>query len=227
MSSDISLERVFETLAVQPRKGPGTGRVVMFVAARRGEGTSTVVRNALKAAGTNAVYGIDLDLKRNALATEMAKDATLGPAIDGRLNGASFYSLAGADGRARAETTPVFSYHRVDRSKVFVGAFDEKAAGAGGRVLLSPGQDYWNAARAGGATVIVDAPAILRSPVAVRMAEYMDAVVLVVGSDAGAAPVAIAAKHELMAVGANIIGLVHTGVPAPILKMERLLRMAS
>ncbi|WP_395647872.1 hypothetical protein [Terricaulis sp.] len=226
MSADISLDRVFETLAVQPRKGPGSGRVVMFVAARRGEGTSTIVRNALTFAGSGAVYGVDLDLKRNALAAEVAKEATLGPAIDGRLNGASFYSITDASGRPIAESKPAFSYHRVDRSKVFVGAFDDTVV-PGGRVLLTPGEEYWNAARAGGATVIVDAPAILRSPVAVRMAEYMDAVVLVVGSDPGAAPVAIAAKHQLMAAGANVIGLVHTGVPAPILKMEKLLRMAS
>lgn len=223
---DYSLERVFEALDQQPRKGAGAGRAVMFIAARRGEGTSTMVRAAARTANAGAIYAIDLDLKRNALAEEIAKDATLGPAIDGRLNGQSFYSLIDAAGRPVEETAPAFCYHRVDRTKLFVGALDQKAVGTS-RVLLSTGQDYWNAVREGGATLLLDAPAILRSPMGLRIAEYMDGVVLVVGSDPGAAPAAIAAKHQLMQAGANIIGLVHTGVPAPILKMERLLRMAS
>jgi hypothetical protein len=96
----------------------------------------------------------------------------------------------------------------------------------GGRVLISSEPDYWCAARAGGATVIVDAPALERSAIGLRVARHMDGVVLVVGADAGAAPAAMAARTEIVAAGGTLIGLVYTNASGPAVALDRLLAQA-
>ena len=104
--------------------------------------------------------------------------------------------------------------------------FDARLLPPAARVAVSGRPEYWNAARTSGATVVIDAPALERSQVALRVAPHMDGVVLVVGADAGAAPPAIAAKAALVNAGARVIGLVYTGADAPVMAIERLLRQA-
>jgi Mrp family chromosome partitioning ATPase len=91
---------------------------------------------------------------------------------------------------------------------------------------VSSSSDYWDRARAGGATIVVDAPALERSTIALRVAPHMDGVVLVVGADEGAAPAALAARAALASGGANLIGLVYAGDAGPARAIERLLRQA-
>lgn len=193
----------------------------MFAAARSLEGTTSAARAVAHAAGPGAVYAIDLDLRRNALAKALSEDGELGPRIDGELNGVRFYSV-----RDIPEPPPAFFYHRVGRSRVYAGVFDTRALPKGARVGISARPDYWDAARAGGAFVVVDAPALDRSSVAMRVAAHMDGVVLVVGSGRGAAPAALAAKASLLEAGANLIGLVYAGADTPVAAIERLLRHA-
>lgn len=225
--SAFSLDGVFDALNAQPSRSAGPGRCVMFVSARKGEGVTTISHAAVKAAGPDTVYAIDLELRRNALAKAF-KDSgdALGPRINGRLNGTSFYKIADGLGQIVEEARPAFSYHRLARSRLYVGVFDGRLVPEGGRILISSGPDYWNAARAGGAVVVVDAPALQRSQIALRVCAQMDGVVLVVGDDAGAAPAAIAAKADLLAAGANLIGLVYAKASAPVMAMDRLLRRA-
>jgi hypothetical protein len=198
----------------------------MFVSARRGEGVTTVARAVAEAAASSAVYAIDLDLKRNGLAKALCESAPLGPKIAGRLGGVSFYAVRGPGGAPMRELTPAFSYHRVGRSRVYAGVFDARLLARSARVAVSARPDYWDAARAGGATVVIDAPALERSNVSLRVARHMDGVVLVVGAGAGAAPAAIGAKAALVEAGANLIGLVYAGATAPVMAIERLLRQA-
>lgn len=217
----FSVEGVLDALAMQPRRGDGAGRAIMFVAARRNEGVTTAARAVANAAGPGAVYAIDLDLKRNALARELSADGELGPRIDGSLNGLSFYSV-----RDLPNAPPAFFYHRVGRSRVYAGVFDLRALPKNARVGISGRPDYWDSARAGGAFAVVDAPALERSSIALRVAPHMDGVVLVVGSGKGAAPAALAAKTALIEAGANLMGLVYAGADAPVVKLDRLLRQA-
>ncbi len=222
----FSVDGVLDALKAQRTRATGGGRTLLLVSARRGEGVTIVARAVAEAAGPGAVYAVDLDLKRNGLAKALCETAPLGPKIDGRLDGVSFYSVRGPGNVAMREVTPAFSYHRVGRSLVHAGVFDARLLPRSARVAVSARPDYWNAARAGGATVIIDAPALERSQVALRVAAHMDGVVLVVGADAGAAPAAIAAKAALVNAGANMIGLVYAGADAPVMAMERLLRQA-
>lgn len=222
----FSVEGVLDALAVQPRRGAGDGRAIMFIAARRGQGVTTAARAVAQAAGPGAIYAVDLDLKRNAFARELANIEPLGPKIDGRLNGACFYSVRGPNGIQLPERAPAFSYHRVGRSRIYAGVFDPRLLPEGGRVVISSAPHYWDAARAGSAMAIVDAPALERSDIGLRVARNMDGVVLVVGSDRGAAPAAIAAKDALVNAGANLMGIVYAGATAPVMAIERLLRQA-
>lgn len=215
----FSVEGVLDALAMQPRRG--NGRAIMLVAARGGEGVTTAARAVAHAAGPGAVYAIDLELARNDLARMLGADGVLGPRIDGALNGVNFHSVRGMPQAPRA-----FFYHRVGRSRVYAGVFDMRALPKGARVGISARPDYWDAARAGGAFVVVDAPALERSSVALRVAPHMDGVVLVVGAGEGAAPAAVAAKAALQGSGANLMGLVYSGAAAPVIAIERLFRQA-
>ena len=217
----FSVEGVLDALAMQPRRREGAGRAIMFVAARKLEGTTTAARAVANAAGPGAVYAIDLDLRRNALAKTLSEDGALGPRIDGALNGQSFYTV-----RDMPDAPPAFFYHRVGRSRVYAGVFDMRLLPKGARVGISAQPDYWDAASAGGAFVVVDAPALEHSSVALRVAPHMDGVVLVVGAGRGAAPAALEAKQQLVEAGAPLMGLVYAGAEAPVVALDRLLRQA-
>lgn len=216
----FSVAGVMDALRAQPAQGPG--RALMLIAAQHHAGNVALTAAVAGAAGPGAVYAIDLDLRRNALPQHFAP---LGPRIDGALNGRGFYAIVDKQGRPLAQAASYF-YHRVGRSRLYVGAFDGAAVPQGGRVLLSNAPDYWDAARAGGATVVVDAPALERSRVALRVARHMDGVVLLVGDAPGAAPAAMAAKTALREAGANLIGLVYAGASAPVMAIERVMRQA-
>lgn len=226
MSETFSVSGVIDALKAQPAPVRGGGRAVLIVSPTRSGEVTTIARAVAQTAGPGAVYAIDLDLKRNALAKALSETASLGPKIDGRLGGVSFYTLRSAGRTLLHEATPAFSFHRVGRSFVFAGVFDTRLVPRNVRVAVSARPDYWTAARAGGASVVVSAPGLERSDIALRVAPHMDGVVLVVGADTGAAPAAIAAKTALEGAGANIIGLVYAGATAPVMAIERLLRQA-
>lgn len=215
------VEGVLDALAMQPRRHGGGGRAIMFVAARKLEGTTVAARAVANAIGPGAVYAVDLDLRRNALARSLSEDGALGPRIDGALGGRNFYTV-----RDMQAPPPAFFFHRVGRSRVYAGVFDMRALPNGSRVGISARPDYWEAASSGGASVVVDAPALERNSVALRVAPHMDGVVLVVGSGAGAAPAALDAKRSLLVAGANLMGIVYAGADAPVMAIDRLLRQA-
>lgn len=220
------VDGVLDALAVQPRRSSGDGRAILLVAARHTEGATAAACAVAQSAGPGAVYAIDLDLKRNAMARELSQVEPLGPKIDGRLSGVPFYGLRGAHNSPAPETQLAFSLHRLGRSRLYAGIFDARVVAKGVRVVVSSGSEYWDAARAGGATVVLDAPALDRSHIALRVARHMDGVVLVVGAEPGDAPAAIAAKAALDDAGANVMGLVYAGVTAPLMAIERLMRQA-
>ncbi len=219
-----SVDGVFDALALQP--GRGEGRAVMFVSGRRGAGVTTFAQTVAQAATARAVYAIDLDLKRNALARALAGGTRLGAKQDGRIGGQTFYSVRGANGALLTERTPAFSYHSVGASRIHAGVFDVRALPEGGRVVVSSAPHYWDAVRAAGGFAIVDAPSLDRSQIGLRVARNMDGVVLLVGGEPGDAPAATAAKEALVAAGANVIGLVYAGASAPVIAIDRMLRQA-
>lgn len=225
-AESFSVDGVLAALAAQPRKSRGEGRALMVIAAADGEGVTSAARAVAEAAGPGAVYAIDLDLKRNALARALSAKAPLGPKSEGRINGASFYSLRGPGAVEAREARGVFSFHRVGATRVYAGVFDPRALPQGARIAVSGAPHFWDAVRASGGTAVVDAPALARSEAGLRVAAHMDGVVLVVSGEAGAAPAAIAARKKLAEAGANVMGLVYAGASAPVMAIERILRQA-
>lgn len=219
---EFRLNSVFDALAARPAKSRGEGRALMFVAAREAEHTPSVARAAAETAPAQRVFAIDLDLQRNELARALSEGAAFGPKVDGRLGGHSFCAALDAKGAPLAGGDTRFCYHRVGRSRIYAGVFDGRGLAKSARLLILDTPDYWNAARRGGAIVIVDAPAIARSRVALRVAPHMDGVVLVVGASAGAAPAARAAKAAIEAVGGEVIGLIYAGASMPFRAKSRL-----
>lgn len=223
MQWGFSVDGVLDALDALPHRSRGDGRAIMFVAARNKEGVTSAARAVAEASGPGAVYALDLDLKRNALARALMANGSLGPKMDGRVGGASFYGVRGANGAMLTERAPAFSFHRVGASRIYAGLFDARALPQGGRIVISAAPHYWDAVRASGAVAVVDAPALERSQVGLRVAPHMDGVVLVVGSDAGAAPAALQAKAALVNAGAHVLGLIYAGATAPVMAIERLL----
>ncbi len=204
-----------------PRIHGGDGLVVMMVAARAGEGTSSSARAAAEEARAPVLL-VDLDVKRNTHARHYA--GKLGPALDVGANGASFYRVKDASGALLREHA--VTRRLVTGAPIQVTAFDASALPAHARMQVSGDRAYWDGLRAMGVTALVDAPALSRSPLALKIAKHMDAVVLVVSGDAGAAPPAITAREALTEAGANVIGIVFARASAPVMTIDRLTRHA-
>ncbi|MEJ0059735.1 MAG: hypothetical protein WDM79_09260 [Terricaulis sp.] len=122
-----------------------------MIAARRGEGASTVARARRWCGGTG--HGV-CDRSRRAAQCARARLCAGRPCTRAahrwRLGGAAFHQIVTQTGAPCAETTPAFSYHRIGRSRLYVGAFDSQGMPQGGRVLISSEPDYWRGARAAG-----------------------------------------------------------------------------
>lgn len=226
VDSTVDLNGVFAALDAAPSKSFGGGRALMVVAARRGEGVTTLARAASLTAQARPVFAIDLDLRRNDLARTIAATHKLGAKVDGSLGGTNFCTAVDGAGKPLSGFHGAFSYHRAADARLYVGAFDGRALPKGAQVMVSSNADYWDSVRAGGALAIVDAPALGWSKVGLRVARHMDGVVLVVSSDAGAAPAALAAKAELDRAGAKVIGLIYTGADVSVPVLDRMLRQA-
>ena len=173
---------------MQPRRGAGGGRAIMFVAARRKEGVTTAARAVAQAAGPGAVYAIDLDLKRNALAQRARqRRRRSGPKIDGRLNGVSLLQRARPErhrsARARAGfLLPPRRPHADLRRRVRSRACCRTGARVGDLgsaatigMRRAPAARWWSSTRL----------RLSAARSALRVAPHMDGVVLVVGAGRG------------------------------------------
>lgn len=218
-----ALGGVLAAAQAAPARGPGDGRIVMLVAARPGEGVSTVARDAAAGAGAPVLL-VDLDVKRNPQARFYETSASLGAPGDGAINGASFVRVVTAQGatvRAGA-----LAFRRVAQTNVHVSQWSAGALPSGARVQIAADGAYWAALRASGALVVVDAPAIQKSGLALKLAKHMDAVVLVVAGNAGAAPPAMAARAALTEAGAHVAGLVFARAATEAVMIDRMTRQA-
>ncbi len=172
---------------------PGQGRVVQFVAATRGEGTSTIAREfAHFAAGraSRPVWLVDLDLlsapQHAAVAAEPARYGLLGRPAAASPDGSAFFTVrpAGRDRQGRRIPDAAYlSAQRAGASQMWVTRFRREMLRGGQTPQLQPGADYWQAMRRHAEAIVVDAPAADRSQAAAAMAPFMDLTVLVVSAE--------------------------------------------
>lgn len=210
-----------EMAALWAALGPGRpdrGRVIQFIAATSGEGTSTVAREFARLAAVRArkpVWLIDADLSTQSQQAEVSRDAErfgdLGKPAAASPNGSAFYTvqpaLRGRDGRQIADARLLSARPCLGR-RLWVTGFRGDALGAGQRAVALPRGNYWDAMRQHAETVVVDSPAADRTDFGLTLAPFADAVVLVVAADSADASEGAALRDELERLGARCAGLV-------------------
>lgn len=174
-----------------PRRS--AGRLVQFVAARRGEGTSTVAREFARAAarrGEGAVWLVELDVlagaQFDALACDPQAFGELGDAARASPDDSAFVTVDPPSRRPDGRPWPDAAYlaaYPVGGADFWVVRLRREALAEGQEVRLSGAPEYWRALRRHAAWVVIDAPAGERSRAAALVAPHMDATVLVVSAE--------------------------------------------
>ena len=171
----------------------GRARIIEFIGASGGEGTSTVAREfALHAAQVEGrrVWLVDLDLmgqtQTEALSADPVRHGDVGPGAVATPDGSMFFTVQPPLKRPDGRVWPDGRYiraHGVGGSDLWVTHFRRDALRGRQAVHVLPAPDYWNALRRHADLIVVDAPAAERSHAGLTVAPNMDAVVLVVAAD--------------------------------------------
>jgi len=219
--SDLSTE--MEALAERLGPAPGAvARLVQFVAAEPGEGTSTLARAfALEVARTaiRPVWLIELDLMRG----EQHSLISAEPEVYGRLGDPTraspdqsmFFTV-----QPRVEAPPggdagYLAAYAVGRSRLYVTRFRRERLAPGQSARILPSAAYWQALAARSDHVVIDAPAWSRSRAAGAVAPFVDANLLVVSAERRNPEAAAAVKHGVEAAGGRWAGVVANRAPKP------------
>jgi hypothetical protein len=213
---DLSAEmaELWASLGAPPA---GRGRLVEFIAARDGEGVSTVAREfAFYAARTlgRRVWLVDLDLMGQTQAASIAQSPArfgeLGSPASATPDGSTFFSvqppLKRPDGRPWPDAR-YMSSHAAGGPGFWVTRFRREAMRGRQGVHILPTPDYWKALRRHSDLVVVDAPAAERSQGGLTVAPFMDDVVLVVAADENDARAPAELRDDLIEAGGRCSGL--------------------
>lgn len=196
---------------IVPAKG---ARVVLFISAHAGEGTTSVAASfALIAASRTArtAWLVDLDIKRNAQYTAFAqgiiKDVGRpGHALDASLGAEQIYTVAGH------EKDPAYgkllNAHQIAGMRLLVTRFRRDRLPAGQKVQLRTAPGWWTALRAAADWVVIDAPALERTRAGLAFVSQADGVVLVVKADETPAADLTALRQDIEAHGGRVLGVV-------------------
>jgi Mrp family chromosome partitioning ATPase len=192
------------------------GRVIQFVSAASGEGTSTIAREfALCAAqrSRRPVWLIDLDVfgltQQRAAAKQTKRFGELGKPAAATPDGSVFFAVQPtAVGEEEGRQSRYLSARPAAKGKLWITRFHPEKLEAGQSVTLSRWPAYWNALRAHAEFVVIDAPAADRSTAAMTLAPVADLNVMVVAAEAGDARGPAALKEALEQAGGRMAGLV-------------------
>ena len=213
---DLSAEmaELWESLGAPPSGRP---LAIELIAARDGEGVSTVARElafTLARRERRRVWLIDLDLMGQSQAQVFADDPVrygeLGPAAQASPDGSMFFTvqppLTRPDGRPWPDSR-YLGAHSVGGPGLWVTRFRREAMRPNQGVHVTPTPAYWMALKRHADVVVVDAPATQRSQAGLTVAPFMDEVVLVVAADEADHRAPVQLRDELEAVGARCAGL--------------------
>jgi Mrp family chromosome partitioning ATPase len=197
---------------------PGQGRVVQFVAARRGEGASTIAREFARfAAGrcSRPVWLIDLDLQSGgqhaAVSGEPERFGLLGRPAAASPDGSAFFTVQPPAAGKQGRIVPDASYlcaQPAGGSRLWITRFRREMLKPGQNAHLVPSGDYWAAMRRHADLVAVDAPPAEHSPAALTMAPFVDFSVLVVAADSKDTRAPAALRDAIEQAGGRCAGLV-------------------
>lgn len=194
------------------------GRVIQFVCAHTGEGTSTVAREFARLAAVRArkpVWLIDADLaqpgQEDAVVAQPDRFGRLGPATASSPNGAGFFVVTPpVMGRDRKPVAParLMTARACLGGRLWVTRFRAELLRSGQRAEGVPDPGYWDAMRQHADTVVIDAPAADRSDLAIILAPCVDATVLIVAAESTAPNEPVILRDEIEAAGGRIAGVV-------------------
>lgn len=206
-------------------------RAIQFVAARSGEGTSTVARAFARAAagrGERGVWLVELDVMAGAQFEAFA-DGAYGPLGEpGRASpdDSAFFQVVPTiieGGAPAAEAASYMEAWPLAREKFWVTRFKAERLRPGQSVRLTGVGDYWRALRPFADLIVVDAPAAERSRAAAAVAPHMDATVLVVAADNDDPSGPALLRDGLKAVGGRCAGAILNRAPRPAPRFLRAL----
>lgn len=207
------------------RLGPAPGavaRIVQFVAAQPGEGTSTLARAFAFAVARRAarpVWLVELDLMRNAqydaLASEPEVYGRLGEATRASPNHSIFFTVQPKIEDAPGLDASFLAAHAVGRSGVYVTRFRRERLSPGQTARILPAGDYWEALAMHSDYVVIDAPAWTRSRLAGVVAPFVDANLMVLAADRKDPEAAGKLRSGLEAAGGAWAGVVMNRAPRP------------
>ena len=194
------------------------GRVIQFVAANAGEGTSTVAREFARLAAVRArkpVWLIDGDLMQQgqmqAVADQPDRFGRLGAPVVASPDGSSFYAVTprvtDKDGKP-VQAARLTTARACLGGRLWITRFRADVLTQGQKVEALPDGRYWDAMRKHADTIVIDAPAAGRSDMALTLAPFVDSTVLVVEAEATGATESRALRDEIEAVGGRLAGVV-------------------
>lgn len=195
----------------------GRARIVQVVAARRGEGASTVARElalfAAKRAG-RSVWLVDLDLlaspQHAAIGAESERYGPLGEPAAASPDGSIFLTVQppalGPDGQPWPDARYLCA-HRVGQARFWVTRFRREGLKGRQTVHILPTGDYWTALRKYADLIIVDCPSPDRSQAALTVAPFMDQTVLVVAADETDIRAPAQLRDAITAAGGTVSGI--------------------
>lgn len=216
---DLTGEMAALWAALAHTGGPGPeGRVLQFVAAREGEGTSTVAREFARLAAVRArrpVWLVDADLENpcqlDAVAEQPERFGRVGPPASSTPDGSTFYAvrppIRSRNGVPVADRRLTVARPALG-GRLWVSRFSVELLPPGRRARVLPDAAYWTALRRHADTVVIDCPAADRSDTAEVLAPLVDATVLVVAAEDTEARHAGALKTRIEAAGGRCVGLV-------------------
>lgn len=196
---------------------PGRARLIQFVAARQGEGTSTVAREFARFAarrGGRSVWLIDLDLMAGgqfaAVAADPARFGELGGPVASSPDDSTFVSVQPAQIDAQGAPIPDARYlvaHGLKGARMWVTRFRSEALKGRQAVQVVPGAAYWQVMRNHADLLIVDSPSADRNQAGLTVAPFMDQTVLVVAADRADPKPPAQLRDALGAVGGRCAGI--------------------
>lgn len=195
---------------------PEGGRSVMFIAARAGEGVSSVAASfALLAAeqAHRAVWLVDLDLKRNHLFNSFAVGpfagvmGGVGPPYSAALKTQPFFSIEPTDPDATSGLG-LFTAHRVGDTRLMVTQFDAARLKPNHAIRIRTQPVYWQTVRSVTDWAIVDAPALELASAGLAITSQIDRTVIVVRADAATPSEVETLRSEIEAHGGRVAGVV-------------------
>lgn len=214
---DLTSEMAALWAALGPAPGH-RGRVVQIAAASSGEGVSTIAREYARLAAVRArrpVWLIDADLSQQgqmeAVAAQPDRFGALDKAAIATPDGSIFFAITPrVMDRAGKPVHParLMTARPCLGGRLWVTRFAAEHLRSGQRAEAVSDARYWDALKKHADTVVIDAPAADRSDLAITLAPFVDATVLVVAADSTAANEPLMLRDEIEAVGGRIAGVV-------------------